>query len=34
MAINGVRHNYDYFGTTTNYIYGEKQLLGKQSQRR
>lgn len=23
MAINGVRHNYDYFGTTTNYIRGK-----------
>ena len=22
MAINGVGHNYDYFGTTTNYIRG------------
>lgn len=32
MAINGVGHNYDYLGTTTNYI-REKQLLGKQSQR-
>ena len=23
MAINGVGHNYDYLGTTTNYIRGE-----------
>ena len=23
MAINGVGHNYDYFGTTTNYIRGK-----------
>ncbi len=29
MAINGVGHNYDYLGTTTNYIRGEKQLLGE-----
>ena len=32
MAINGVGHNYDYLGTI-QIIYGEKQLLGKQSQR-
>ena len=23
MDINGVGHNYDYFGTTTNYIRGK-----------
>lgn len=23
MAINGVGHNYDYLGTTTNYIRGK-----------
>ncbi len=27
MAINGVGHNYDYFGTTTNYIRGKANIV-------